>query len=64
MDSSLCHFCNKNRFDPEWKYLLKNGIEVCKECHDRTPKKTRYGRERRVQSGAGIQSESMRKRKH
>ena|ERR1039458_3416531 len=46
-DPMLCHHCNENRLDPKWKYLLKNGIEVCKECHEKAPKKNRYKREPR-----------------
>lgn len=31
-DPTLCHYCNKNKINPNEKYFLPNGIEVCKEC--------------------------------
>jgi hypothetical protein len=31
-EPSLCHYCNKNKLDPNEKYFLPNGIQVCKEC--------------------------------
>lgn len=34
-DPAWCHYCNKNKLDPDEKYYLPNGIEVCKECAER-----------------------------
>jgi hypothetical protein len=49
-DSSLCHYCHKNRLDPNDKYFLPNGIEVCKECAERHGSATarRHARLRQV----------------
>ena len=31
-DSSLCHYCHKNKLNPKDRSFLPNGIQVCKEC--------------------------------
>ena len=51
MDSTLCHYCNRNKLDPTDKYFLPNGIEVCKECAARhgKPVKSQPNKEERSQ---------------
>jgi len=34
-DPAFCHHCNKNKLDPDDKYFLPSGIQVCKECAER-----------------------------
>ena len=31
-DPAWCHYCNKNKLEPDEKYYLPNGIEVCRDC--------------------------------